>query len=127
MSTMVIQECHLWLNLAEMKDVDKARFLDTPATLSRALPSSSRPLELLRPMLNRHLGRHVEPFTGERGSRRSDPDAGNPEMLEFALSEQCGAITGTWCFGTSASGGFESTGKRASSPLCRESLFTVWS
>ncbi len=30
MSTMVVQERHLWLNLAEMKDVDKARFLDTP-------------------------------------------------------------------------------------------------
>ncbi len=30
MSTMVVQESHLWLNLAEMKDVDKARFLDAP-------------------------------------------------------------------------------------------------
>ncbi len=30
MSTMVVQERHLWLNLAEMNDVDKARFLDTP-------------------------------------------------------------------------------------------------
>ncbi len=27
---MVVQERHLWLNLAEMKDVDKARFLDAP-------------------------------------------------------------------------------------------------
>ncbi len=30
MSTMVVQELYLWLNLAEMKDVDKARFLDAP-------------------------------------------------------------------------------------------------
>ncbi len=30
MSTMVVQERHLWLNVAEMKDVDKARFLDAP-------------------------------------------------------------------------------------------------
>ncbi len=30
MSTMVVQERHLWLNLAEMKDVDKACFLDAP-------------------------------------------------------------------------------------------------
>ncbi len=30
MSTMVVQERHLWLNLAEMKDFDKARFLDAP-------------------------------------------------------------------------------------------------
>ncbi len=30
MSTMVVQERHLWLNLAEMKEVDKAHFLDAP-------------------------------------------------------------------------------------------------
>ncbi len=30
MFTMVVQELHLWLNLSEMKDVDKARFLDAP-------------------------------------------------------------------------------------------------
>ena len=30
MSTLVVQERHLWLNLAEMRDVDKARFLDAP-------------------------------------------------------------------------------------------------
>ncbi len=30
MSSMVVQERHLWLNLAEMKDVDKARFFDAP-------------------------------------------------------------------------------------------------
>ncbi len=30
MSTKVVQERHLWLTMAEMKDVDKARFLDTP-------------------------------------------------------------------------------------------------
>ncbi len=32
MSTMVVQERHLWLNLAEMKDADKARFLDAPVS-----------------------------------------------------------------------------------------------
>lgn len=29
MSTMVVQECHLWLNLPEMQDTDKVHFLDT--------------------------------------------------------------------------------------------------
>ncbi len=59
-----------------------------------------RPPELLRPRPNRHLGWRVEPLAGERrpprpsqaprrpGSRRSGPDAGNPEMLEFALSQE---------------------------------------
>ncbi len=32
MSTMVVQERNLWLNLAEMKDVDKSRFLDAPVS-----------------------------------------------------------------------------------------------
>ncbi|KAL0153588.1 hypothetical protein M9458_051068 [Cirrhinus mrigala] len=30
MSTMVVQERHLWLNLAEMRDAEKVRFLDAP-------------------------------------------------------------------------------------------------
>ncbi|KAL0161814.1 hypothetical protein M9458_041210, partial [Cirrhinus mrigala] len=32
MSTLVVQERHLWLNLAQMADVDKARFLDAPVS-----------------------------------------------------------------------------------------------
>ncbi len=146
MSTMVVQERHLWLNLVEMKDVDKARFLDAPISqaglfgdtvegfaqqfsvvqqqteaiqhtcpgvmhhpplppgpglsLPVAVGALLRPPELLRPRPNRYLGRRVEPLAGERrpprpsqapgrpGSRRSGPDAGNPEMLEFALSQE---------------------------------------
>ncbi|KAL1267921.1 hypothetical protein QQF64_033284 [Cirrhinus molitorella] len=30
MSTLVVQERHLWLNMAQMADADKARFLDAP-------------------------------------------------------------------------------------------------
>ncbi|KAL0175517.1 hypothetical protein M9458_027847, partial [Cirrhinus mrigala] len=32
MSTLVAQERHLWLNLAEMKDAEKVRFLDAPVS-----------------------------------------------------------------------------------------------
>ncbi len=53
MSTMVFQERHLRLNLAEMLDV-----------------TLLHPPELLHPRLNRHLGRHVEPLAGERATRR---------------------------------------------------------
>ncbi|RXN17457.1 guanylate cyclase 2G-like protein [Labeo rohita] len=45
MSTLVVQEHHLWLNLAQMADVEKTRFLNAPvsqATLSRTLLSSSQ-------------------------------------------------------------------------------------
>ncbi len=143
---MVVQERHLWLNLVEMKDVDKAHFLDAPISqaglfgdtvegfaqqfsavqqqteaIQHTCPSVMhhpplppgpglslpitvgallRPPELLRPRPNRYLGRRVEPLAGERrcpcpsqapsrpGSRRSVPDAGNPGMLEFALSQE---------------------------------------
>ncbi len=146
MSTMVVQERHLWLNLVEMKNVDKAHFLDAPISqaglfgdtvegfaqqflavqqqteaiqhtcpgvmhhpplppgpglsLPLAMGALLRPPELLRPRPNRYLGRRVEPLAGERrpprpsqapshpGSRRSGPDVGNPEMLEFALSQE---------------------------------------
>ncbi len=37
------------------------------------------------------------------------------------------ANTGIWCSVTSASWAFRSTGKRANSPQCRGSLFSVWS
>ncbi len=67
--------------------------LSLPVTMGALL----RPPELLRPRPNRQIGRCVEPLAGERcpsqapsrpGSRRSGPDAGNPEMLEFALSQE---------------------------------------
>ncbi len=69
-------------------------------SLPVAVGTILHPPELLRPRLNRHLVRHVEPLVGERhsprhsqapsrpGSRRSSPDADNPEMLEFALSQE---------------------------------------
>ncbi len=145
MSTMVFQEPHLWLNLAEMNDVDKSRFLDAPISqaglfddtvegfaqqfmaiqqqteviqhilcvihwpplplgtdlsLPVALGALLRPPELFRSTLNRQLGWRVEPLAAERhppspsqassclGSRQSGPDTGNPDMLEFALSQK---------------------------------------
>ncbi len=69
-------------------------------SLPVAVGALLRPPELLHPRPNRHIGRCVEPLAGERrpprtsqapshpGSRRSGPDAGNPEMLEFALSQE---------------------------------------
>ncbi len=69
-------------------------------SLPVAVGALLRPPEPLCPRPNRHIGRCVEPLAGERrpprpsqapsrpGSRRSGPDAGNPEMLEFALSQE---------------------------------------
>ncbi len=56
------------------------------------------------------------------GSGRQDPQL--PRRLAYPSPIQSSwAITGTWCSGTSASWGFGSTGKRASSPLCRYFFF----
>ncbi len=69
-------------------------------SLPVAVGALLRPPEPLRPRPNRHIGRCVKPLAGERrpprpsqalsrpGSRQSGPDAGNPEMLEFALSQE---------------------------------------
>ncbi len=69
-------------------------------SLPVAVGALLHPPELLCPRLNQHLGRRVEPLAGEQrppcptqapsrpGSRRSGPDAGNPEMLEFTLSQE---------------------------------------
>ncbi len=69
-------------------------------SLPVAVGALLRPPELLRLRPNRYLGRCVEPLAGERrpprpsqapshpGSRRSGPDVGNPEMLEFVLSQE---------------------------------------
>ncbi len=46
-------------------------------------------VELLRPRLNRHLrSPHPTQAPNRPGSRRSGRDVGNPEMLEFALSQE---------------------------------------
>ncbi len=146
MSTMVVQERHLWLNLAEMKDVDKACFLDAPISQGglfgdtvegfakqfsavqqqteaiqhilprrdapstadpRARPQSARrhgrppassraappqAVSTHRPVRRASRRRAAPPRPSQApsrpGSRRSGPDAGNPEMLEFALSQE---------------------------------------
>ncbi len=124
MSTMVVQERHLWLNLATPSRASPSssrRYSSRPRRSSTSCPGVMhhpplppgpglslpvavgallRPPEPLRPRPNRHIGRRVEPLAGERrpprpsqapsrpGSRRSGPDAGNPEMLEFALSQE---------------------------------------
>ncbi len=117
MSTMVVQEHHLWLNLAEMKDVDKARFLDAPisqvglfgdtvegfaqqfSTVQQQRRSSTSCSGVMHhpplppgPGLSLPIavGALLRPSqaTSRPGSRGSGPDAGNPEMLEFALSQE---------------------------------------
>ncbi len=71
-------------------------------------------------------GRRGRPYPAS-GSRCQGPQL--PRQLAYLGPIQRAFVRsqGLGAFGTSASGGFGSTGKRASSPLCRESLFSVWS
>ncbi len=137
MSPMGVQERHLWLNLVEMKDVDKAHFLDAPIsqaglfgdtvegfaqqfsavqqqteaiqhTAARGqasvCPSPWAPSCVLQSCsapgridtlagassLSQESGAPPRPSQAPShpGSQRSGLDAGNPEMLEFALSQE---------------------------------------
>ncbi len=129
---------HLWLNLVEMKDVDKAHFLDAPISqaglfgdtiegFAQQFSAVQQQTEAIqhtaatgaRPQSAHHRGRPPAssraappqaesiPWPARRasrrrvappprpsqapshpGSQRSGLDAGNPEMLEFALSQE---------------------------------------
>lgn len=47
MATLVVQECHLWLNLADMMKTDKYQFLD-PYPMSAYMAKRSTVLGLYR-------------------------------------------------------------------------------
>ncbi|KAL0195227.1 hypothetical protein M9458_008799, partial [Cirrhinus mrigala] len=49
MSTMVVQERHLWLNLAQMSDADKVRFLDAPISQAGLFGDTEGVTSLLPP------------------------------------------------------------------------------
>ncbi len=95
-------------------------------SLPVAVGALLRPPEPLRPRPNRHIGRCVEPLAGERrpprpsqapsrpGSRRNGPDAGNPEMLEFALSQETAR---TISFSSGFSGPWDDSVRRPASSL----------
>ncbi len=228
MSTMEVQERHLWLNLAEMKDADKARFLDAPISqaglfgdtvegfaqqfsavqhqteaIQHILPRRDAPSTAAPGARSQSARRRGRPPASSRAappqaesthrlarlaSRRRAIDlkdayfhvsilprhrpflwfafegrAWQYRVLPFGLSLSPrvftkvveGALTplrevgvrilnylDDWLIlaqsreqlgdhrdhsGTSASWGFGSAGKRVSYPLCRESLFSVWS
>ncbi|KAL0192423.1 hypothetical protein M9458_010719, partial [Cirrhinus mrigala] len=109
MSTVVVQERHLWLTLAQMADVDKACFLDTPISQG-GLFGNTKQTEAIKHTLPRRdsattspgpqpppARRRGRPPAGPKktapstsswpdrpltpaGDLRSVPDAGNPEV-----------------------------------------------
>ncbi|KAL0173928.1 hypothetical protein M9458_029896, partial [Cirrhinus mrigala] len=49
MSTMVVQELHLWLNLAEMRDAGKVRFLDAPISQAGLFGETTEAIKHIQP------------------------------------------------------------------------------
>ncbi len=69
----------------------------------------------------------VSPRLLQGRRRRTCPVTGGGHSDSQLTHEICCATTGIWCSSTSAIWGFGSTWKRASCPLCRPSLFSLWS
>ncbi|KAL0152709.1 hypothetical protein M9458_052432 [Cirrhinus mrigala] len=105
MATMVVQECHLWLKLAQMADADKVRFLEAPVSQASLFGDTVQDFaqqfsavqkqteESSTPQRGRRAGRgkgrspllRHRPQQEQPTSRRSDPETGDPEMEEIAL------------------------------------------
>ncbi len=90
MSTMVVQERHLWLNLAEMKDVDKARcwgglFGDTVEGFAQQFSAVQRQTEAIQHI----LPRRDAPSTAAPGARpQSARRRGRPPASSRAAPPQ---------------------------------------
>ncbi|KAL0152919.1 hypothetical protein M9458_051748 [Cirrhinus mrigala] len=98
MSTMVVQERQLWLNLAQMSDADKVRFLNAPISQAGLFWRHRRGL---CPAV---LG-GIEPATGERrrpvrvplrtpASPQSGPDSDDPEIAHQGTSTSVPPLPG---------------------------------
>ncbi len=99
MSTMVGQECHLWLCLADMREADKARFLNAPVSqkqteaIRHILPRRAAAASTPPPRSSLQQSSAVEPAAGQepRPSRpppsggASSPETDDPGMGVSAL------------------------------------------
>ncbi|KAL0159520.1 hypothetical protein M9458_043245, partial [Cirrhinus mrigala] len=61
MSTLMVQERHLWLNLAQMADVDKARFLDAPVSQAGLFGDTFSAVQKQTEAISHILPRRVTP------------------------------------------------------------------
>ncbi len=97
MSTMVVQERHLWLCLADMKEVDKARFLNAPVSqtgqfgdavenFAQQFSAAQKQTEAIRHILPRRAAAASTrpPAAGPRSTRRR----GRPPAAAPAPAQQ---------------------------------------
>ncbi|KAI2642399.1 ORF V: Enzymatic polyprotein [Labeo rohita] len=74
MATMVVQECHLWLNLAQMADADKVRFLDAPISQA-GLFNDTKKTEAIKHILPRRESTKPPAAKPVSARRRGRPPA----------------------------------------------------
>ncbi len=149
MSTMVVQERHLWLCLADMKEVDKARFLNAPVSqtglfsdavenFAQQFSAAQKQTEATVSILPRHRPFLRFAFEGWAYQYKVPPlravpvapclheSSGgspcSPERTGRAHSQLPRRLAYTSSHGALAPQAFRSTGKRANSPRCRGSV-----
>lgn len=71
MSTLVFQECHFWLNLAEMMEANKVRFLDSHTSQASLFGNTVNDFaqQFCQPITEGILQRHLHPLQCGLSSR----------------------------------------------------------
>ncbi|RXN32928.1 translation initiation factor IF-2-like protein [Labeo rohita] len=85
MSTLVVQERHLWLNLAQMADADKARFLDAPVSQTGLFGDTVEDFaqQFLAVQKQTEAIKHILPF---RETTRKSPDEEKASLVLGVIS-----------------------------------------
>ncbi len=108
MSTMVVQERHLWLCLADMKEVDKARFLNAPVSqtglfgdavenFAQQFSAAQKQTEAIRHILPRRAAAASTPLPRSRRSSLQpsstvEPAAGQPPRPSRSPPNQAASV-----------------------------------
>lgn len=105
MASLVVLECHLWLNLTEIKDADWTALLDSSISLSGLFCSvvdgfvehyitAQKSLQAMRHFLPKRASSSTAPVTASRRSSRLRSDASQampPPGQTLPISEASGA------------------------------------
>ncbi|KAL0151371.1 hypothetical protein M9458_053365 [Cirrhinus mrigala] len=90
MSTMVVQERHLWLNLAEMRDAEKVRFLNTPISQVGLFGNTGEKIAQQFSTVKKQTEaiKHILPwyFTQRRGEPPPSDDPADSESVRPGIS-----------------------------------------
>ncbi|KAL0180842.1 hypothetical protein M9458_023248, partial [Cirrhinus mrigala] len=93
MSTVVVQERHLWLTLAQMADVDKARFLDAPISqgglFGNTFSAVQKQTEVIKHILPRRDSATTSPGPQPPPARRRGRPPAAPKKPAASTCQDC--------------------------------------